>query len=140
MDWDRLLSEDSRRRLEHRRQEVLRIAELSPRWLAAELLRLARRARAESCRWSPFDNVYDSQFVWHGLPELARRLGAGALTADEQVGSEWAGLSDYELRRDLGHCLKNIGQAAYFEMPTWELLLNEPANGNPAMSRNLLNG
>ena len=131
--WDSLLSEESRQRLEHRRREVLRLAELSPRWLAAELLRLARRARTESCRWNAFDIVYDSQFIWHGVPELARRLGAGPLAADELVGDEWAGLSDYELRRGLGHCLGNIGQGAYFEMPAWELLLNEPANGNPVV-------
>ena len=133
MDLLGLLSEEGRRRLAARWEEVQRLAELAPRWMGAELLRLARRARAESCRWSAFDNVYDGQFIWHGVPELARRLGATALTADEALGGEWAPLSDYALRQRLGYCLANISRSAYYEMPAWELLLGEAANGNPVV-------
>lgn len=127
------LSPESRARLEAQYVEISRLAGLTPRWLGAELLRLARRARAECCTYTAFDNVYDAQFVWHGVPELARRLGAGPLSADEVAASDWTALSDYALRVRLGHCVANISRTFYYWHDAWEILLNEPANGNPVV-------
>lgn len=73
-----LLSEESRQRIADRTAEVERIYHLSDQELGEEILSLARRARDENPELlaTSEGGTYPPNFVWHVMPEVARRLGA----------------------------------------------------------------
>ncbi len=132
-----LLSESSRKRLREERLAVDNLYSLSDAALCGSLLTLARQARYYT-HFGPNDPVYDSQFFWHGVPELARRLGFKALI-DQESDPEWAALTDAQLRVRLGNCIFNTSReptktpspGAPKNPMGWALLTREPCNGNP---------
>ncbi|WP_455233238.1 hypothetical protein [Geopseudomonas aromaticivorans] len=127
----KLLSEESRKKLEANRAELARMYQLPDRWLASELLRLAREAqaglRAEGRH--PNEGVYDSVFAWHILPELAKRLGATSFLAQERTDSSIVRASNEDLRFRAGLCLANNGTVTLRN----SLLSYSVVNGNPVV-------
>lgn len=138
LDFSKLLSPAQRQRLLSVRREMERLYGVPDRWLAEELLRLARRAREEHPdELGEADGItYDNNFVWQVVPEIARRLGCGNVAANEARALKAMSLGDGALREYAGHYLKhcsvNYWLDAGAEKPlAMELLLHEVANGNP---------
>lgn len=127
------LSKEARDFLDAQQNEADRLYRLNNRWLAEAILRLARAARKETPHLTPDAYVYDNTFVWHVLPELARRLGASGFEKSEREDYDINHISDIDLRARTAGCIANISSAAHHRMPAWSLLLREPANGNPAV-------
>lgn len=104
--------------------------------LASRVLLLAYEARAY-CRFEPDSPVYDADLLWHGIPELADRLGVHVVTSMEQ-SDEWSKLTNAEFRTRLGACLLNTSreptvfpEGASRNPLCWSLLVHTPCNGNP---------
>lgn len=123
-------------------RELARLFRLPDRWLAEELLKLARQARREApeCLENPADLNYDVNFVWQVIPEIARRLGATRLLANEATDPDVVRKSDRELREALGSYLTNHAldildektRDPYRETATaLGLISGDIANGNP---------
>ena len=131
VNYENLLSEQSREKIRTTRVEVARLYALPNRWLAAEILRLARAAqkdlRAEG--FSPGDCVYDAAFAWNVLPELAKRLGATQFNQDERLDRSICGLSDSAFRFHAGYFIFNSSTNAIRN----SILSREVANGNPVV-------
>ena len=86
-----------RQRLEALNREVERLNRLPDRWLAEALLRLAREFRRQTPGFGdPTRMVYENAYVWHIVPEVAKRLGATRLEPNE--ARRYSGLTDAELR------------------------------------------
>lgn len=133
------MSEEARVRLDAVRREIGRLFLLSDRWLAEELLRLARRARAEfpDKLKDPHGITYEPNFVWHIVPEVAKRLGATRLLPNEASDADIVSLQPQEMRQAAGGYLQNMvldrwGLLIKGATPTaCEILNHSVANGNP---------
>jgi len=138
LEFSRLLSPAQLKRLAATRVEMERIYRLSDRWLAEELLRLARRAREEhpdklAC---PDVMTYEASFVWDLVPEVAKRLGASTFRREEARDWQMRDADVVELREIAGVFLLNSSLGRWIdhkaEKPSAvELLGHEVANGNP---------
>ena len=140
IDWRSLMGDDAYARCEAERTEIARIHALPDRWLAAELLKLARSARKERPDLGdPFAHTYGTSFVWHVVPEIARRLG-GRLLPNESADPETRAAGGPELRRIVGCHLANNEIDRRRDPSTGnrrvpdavDMLGRNPANGNPA--------
>lgn len=138
LDFSRLLSPVQRKRLAATRMEMERVYRLSDRWLAEELLRLARRARDEypDKLGYPDAMTYEASLVWDLVPELAKRLGASTLLRGEACDWQMRQADNVELREIAGCFLANSSLGRWIdhkaEKPSAvELLGHEVANGNP---------
>lgn len=123
------LSTQSRERINREQATVLRLYGLSNRWLAQELLQLARDAQADLrlAGYQPRDNVYDPVLAWQLIPELAKRLGVAAFHAQERTDYDVIRASDEDLRLRIACSIGNCGTRALRD----SLLTRELANGNP---------
>ena len=123
------LSSEARARLAAEENEALRLYRLANRWLAEELLKLARNmqrvVRAQG--WHPTDPVYESKFAWGIIPEVAYRLGATRFGSEERLDFELRKMDNAALRERAGFCLLNLS----LRDETYALLTREAANGNP---------
>lgn len=139
MDFSRLLTPAQRTKGEWSEGETERLFNLADRWLAEELLRLARAVRAQfpDRVGDPRSLVYESAVVWHVVPEVARRLGATRLLPNEATDPFIRAKSDAELRAVVGGCLNNssLGRWGHdreaLRLGPAELLGKDIANGNP---------
>jgi hypothetical protein len=119
--------------------EIARLHALPDRWLAEELLRLARGLRRDfpARLRDPHGVVYDANFVWQVVPEAAKRLGATRLLPNEAVSPSVVTLSGAEFRALVGAYLRNVSIGRWSEAdgsdaPTaGETLCHCVANGNP---------
>jgi len=125
-------------RAETEQNEITRLHGLTDIWLANEILKLARQARA--CSSYPYNEdvrelapvsawhlTYEARLVWGVIPELARRIGVVKLATNE-IDWEIRELSDYELRLRVGYCIQNVGPSLN---PGWKMITRELVNGNP---------
>lgn len=130
------LPDHIRARLDATRDEMARLHGLPDRWLAQALLNMARGARASHADLAdPDQQVYGPAFLWHLVPEVARRLG-GQLQPGE--GDRYRHLDDYSLRVVAGRYLKHAGLGYYdtgsqerSEPSSLDLLDHDFVNGNP---------
>lgn len=104
------LSPEAKARMHAMGREMERLYALPDRWLAEELLRLARQARREcpEALKSPFDAAYDANFVWHLVPNIAKRLGATQLQLNENRDERASTLQGQDFREFAGAYLRNI--------------------------------
>lgn len=133
------LSPATQRRLTKLHEEALRLYRLPDRWLAQELLRLARRARLEQPehlhRGRPMS--YATSFVWHLLPNLAERLGATDFRPGENahpdiVSAEGPFLRELVSSYMQNHGLSTLPQQRERNRPSAiDIITRDPANGNP---------
>lgn len=138
MDFSTLLTSAQVKRLAATRAEMERLYRLSDRWLAEELLRLARRARDEHAEklGCPNAMTYEASFVWDLAPEVAKRLGATTFRAEEARDWQMREADNAELREIAGAFFSNASLGRWIdhkaETPSAvELLGHEVANGNP---------
>jgi hypothetical protein len=118
-------------------RETERLCRLPDRWLAEELLRLARAARAAfpAQLGSPNAMSYAPMLVWNVIPEVARRLGATRLNQQEAARCNIHGQSDGELRLTVASHLANarlgsLPMGANALSPA-EILGHDISKGNP---------
>ncbi len=141
-DFARLLTDDQRARIEATRWEMERLFALPDRFLARELLKMARQARAaivdvEPRMHDPFDPTYDVSFLWHAVPEVAARLGETSFLANERRSPWLADTDGQDFRDRVGGWIQNveIGRRHGHDggrVPNACLLLaHDPCNGNP---------
>ncbi len=128
MNFKLRLSPEARLQLEAERTERLRLFGLADRWLAAELMKLARQARSERPDVSRSHPSYDATLLYYLPTELARRLGETRLDVND-IDWELRELSGYALRQRTGYTLANV--AAWAGGPAYARLAAEPCNGNP---------
>src|SRR3546814_10346852 len=104
VDFSKLLSPEQRERIAAVQQEVERLYGLSDRWLGEALLKLARETRAEfpDLAVNPHGLSYDANFVWHVVPEVAKRLGARNLQPNEGISQNIASMNNDALRCTVG--------------------------------------
>jgi hypothetical protein len=126
------LSPDARAALDAKYRAIDRLYSLTDRWLAEELLRLSRQIRQDNPQVQPSAQVCEASFLWHLVPEIARRLGATRFLTNERTDDVAVMYSASELREHTGYALRNMSQNALGRSPAVTLLLNEPCNGNPA--------
>jgi len=118
--------------------EIVRIYHLSDRWLAEELLRLARRCREEyPRRLKEVDRnaSYESSLVWDVVPEVAKRLGSRSLMMVEASDPKIVACDTAILREYAGICIK------FSNLKSWiatadrtsaaSLLVRDFCSGNP---------
>lgn len=89
--------------------ELRRIYALPDRWLAEELLRLARHCRNEFPeRLKAVDRNanYECSLVWDVVPEISKRLGSRSLTLNEASDPMVTGCDNSVLREYAGICLR----------------------------------
>lgn len=132
-----LLTPQQRLRLDRTRDELARIHGLPDRWLAEELLRLARATRqAHPDKLAdPHGVTYEPNFVWQVVPEVARRLGATRLLPNEATSADVKTVSDAELRRMVGVYLQNT------VLDRWDLKKDSDTPGpGEILGHNLANG
>jgi len=139
MPFKTLISQEARARIDFTQREMARLYGLSDLWLGAALLRLARQARqampkllGDSCQ-----PVYDATFVWHLVPNIAKRLGASSLQFNENRREDIILSEGQEFRELVGSYLKNLSMGWCqrehpIDRPTaCEILGHDLANGNP---------
>lgn len=141
IDFSRLLTPAQRTRLARTRAENACLHALPDRWLAEALLRMARQIRAAhpDRPGNPRDCVYEPTFVWHVVPEVAKRLGATRLLPNEASDPRVSTLDGQALREPAGVCLQNValdrwgrGDVLEREAPSpEEILCHSISNGNP---------
>jgi len=140
IDFSKLLSPKTRARLDATHEIITRLYYLPDRWLAEELLRLARRMRHDhpDRLGNPAVYVYDAGFVWHVVPEIAKRLGAIRLHPNEATRGDIVTLQGQDFRECVGCFLANISQNwprpidAEGTPTAADILTHEIANGQPA--------
>jgi hypothetical protein len=123
-------------------REMERLHSLTDRWLAEELLRLARAARREcgvdvcSPHWH---HTYPSAFLWHVVPRVARLLGAAHFLPNEDSDPELHLLhGGPPLRHVVGLYLQHtrlpktiVPRIDPATPDARDILGHVPANGNP---------
>lgn len=111
---------------------------LADRWLAAELLRLARSIR-NSTKYSSRSgdtDTYNSVLLWDVIPEVAHRLGA-PLDLNESADQGIRRLESEMFRDFVATCLGNVATSYMAEAKTGKLLepvsvlFHSVPNGNP---------
>lgn len=142
IDWSLLLTKAQMERLASEKAELARLHGLPDLELGEELLKLARKAREENPRLlsDPDRPSYSPAFVWHVIPEVAKRLGC-SVDPDEARAPDIAGISDRELRETVGHYLANATLNYGLDLHELERQDNQPraidyleheaCNGNP---------
>lgn len=130
---------DTMDRLSWERRELVRLHGLTDRWLAEELLRLARAVRRQHPR--EFSKPYAghaSRLVWSLIPELAARLGAARFEPGERGVDQYREIGESHILRILvGSYLQEVdplgGQGVVSGTPAraWSLLTRPVATGNP---------
>lgn len=133
-DFRKVLSPQALRQLDVMQDEVQRIFDLNDRWLAAELVRTARKVKSLDPDHYGKPGTIGHDLVTNVIPEIAARLGETKFNAGER-GKGVKGMEDWELRLRAGACLEGAefttaGRTEDRPGPV-ELLLHEPANGNP---------
>ena len=134
------LSSDQRACIDAEAREVERLHGVGDRWLAEELLRLARRVRSRHAERlaDPHAAIYENRLLWQLIPELAHRLGARSFLPNERSQQETVRLSDRDLRCRIGYALQNAS-LPHTRLPDddparptpEDLLLRIVQNGNP---------
>jgi len=128
---------DPAQRMAAAASEMDRLYRLPDRWLAEELLRLARAARNAypAQLGSPSTMYYGPMFVWNVVPEVARRLGATRLNQQEATRCNIQGQSGAELRLTVASHLANANlgslPAGTGALSPAEILGHDICNGNP---------
>lgn len=134
VDFHELMTPAARRQSESMADEIERIYELSDRWLAADLVRMARKAKELEPDLYARAGTLENDLVSNIIPEIAARLGETRFKADERGGGV-RGLQGWELRLRAGVCLESAGFSTVgrtADRPgVIEVLLHEPDNGNP---------
>lgn len=139
IDWSAILPPEQMLRHQRIRGEVDRLFGLPDRWLAEELLRLARRMRHDfpAELGNPHANSYSPALVWHLVPEIARRLGATRLQPNEATHADISGLTDAELRQAVAVFLQHGSPGRWLQIQeadrpsAGDILGHDLANGNP---------
>lgn len=100
-----------RARIESISATMRRLHALTSPFLAGNLLRLSRVARAEapSALGDPRYGTYDVNLVWQVIPTLAKRTGSVSLLPNEATDADITCLDDRELRCLVGVYLNNSG-------------------------------
>lgn len=136
VDISKLLTATQKARLANDRREIARLFGLPDRWLAEELLRMARdlRERFPDKLKDPYGATYEPNLVWHVIPEVAKRLGANSLRPNE--AQRYSDVSDEKLRVLVGVYLNNTSLDRFdrskSETPSSGCILGHcVANGNP---------
>lgn len=127
------LKPETRQRIEKEEIEALRLYRLPDRWLARELIKIARAMRATTARFGPYDAVYDSTLLWHIVPEIAYRLGERQFLQDERATHEVRDLTNAGLRMVAGISWKNSSAFLYRNSDPGRMFFREPCNGNPVV-------
>ncbi|MTH96002.1 hypothetical protein [Roseibium sp. RKSG952] len=134
MDFHELMTPAARRQNESMADEIERIYELSDRWLAADLVRLARKAKELEPDLYARVGTIEHDLVSNIIPEIAARLGETNFKPDERGGGV-RGLQGWELRLRAGACFESAGFSTAGRTEdkpgVIEVLLHEPDNGNP---------
>lgn len=125
------LSPEARQQMELDQREALRLYRLPDRWLARELMRMARVLRAMEPRYGPYDNVYDASMFWHLIPEIAFRLGERQFVQDERSDPGIRKLPVTTLRSRAAISWMNCGSMAYLKVPESRMFFREVCNGSP---------
>jgi len=119
--------------------ELVRIYRLPTRWLAEEILRLARRTREQFSDRLPAANRnvnYECSLVWDVVPEVAKRLGSRSLGPLEACDPRVSGCDNFILREYAGICLtfsslrRWVNQSAE-DLSAAAILLHDITEGNP---------
>lgn len=137
--FETMLSANQRAQIANTNRELARLYGLTDRWLAAWLLDTARflRRRNPERLGDPNSVVYEPNFLWQLLPEIAKRLGATRLDPNE--ATRYASLSHAGLRELAGVYLANVSEYqlgheydrdATHPDPA-ELVTHEIVHGNP---------
>lgn len=140
IDWNDMMTKEQRDRRARQDREVERLYELPDRWLARELLSLARAARALGHdvfgHEVPKVDRYQSELVWDIVPEVAARLGETAFHKHER-SHFIRSVSDQELRLraanqvDYQPLLVTFSQRLHRGINVYNLLTRPPVRGNP---------
>lgn len=125
------LKPETRQRIEEDEIEALRLYRLPDRWLARELVRMARAMRAKTARFGPYDAVYDSTLLWHIVPEIAYRLGERQFEMYERDEKGVRALTNEGLRMVAGISWKNCSPFLYRNSDAGRIFFRAPCNGNP---------
>lgn len=142
LDIFSLMSPDVVERMKRSKVECQRIVALDDGDLAAEIVRLARQARAlhpdELRRGDVYQDTYTTALFYDVIPEIARRLG-GVEGLEDEVRDEIATLSDEQLREWAVDTLARTSLVP--RNPTegvvdpWEVLRDEVGTGfNPVLA------
>lgn len=139
VSFEQMLSPASRVRLASKQREMSRLYSLSNLWLGAAILRLARQVREEMPLQlgDPQEQTYDASFVWHVVPNIAKRLGVRTLLINENRRDDIATSQGQEYRELIGVYLKNLSMGRFSKdadrtsLCASELLGGDLANGNP---------
>ena len=141
VDFRKLMSPGALERCDAERAELIRMWRLPDRFLAADLLRKVRAARAmypEVLALDPNGSTYERSFGWDVVPEVAARLGETEFHPNERR-SEVRGCTDSELREWLGLSLNHMGmiRKAWLDkdpiVNPWLMLTHSIPNGNPVL-------
>jgi hypothetical protein len=132
------LSPELRARVEAESREIERLFGLEDRWLAAELLRLARtiRERTQYGARSGEHDTYNSALLWDVIPEVAYRLG-GRLMLNEATDYDLKVAQGVDFRNHVAIYLKNVATCYFRDADRGEqlepvaILFREAWNGNP---------
>lgn len=125
------LSAETRKRLVQEEREALRLYGLSDRWLARELIRMARVLRVMRPEFGPHDCVYDASVFWQIVPEIGFRLGERQFEQNERSNPEVRRLSNMALRIVAGISWRNCGAYAYRGTSEGRMFFREAVNGSP---------
>ena len=133
-----LLSSAARLRLDRTAAQIEHLHRVDNAFLAVSLLRLARELRADypDKLKDPHSVVYDPNFVWHVVPEIAKRLGRISLNPNEARRSDITGTEGQAFREIVGAYLANLSISHWprtgpDDMPSAaDLLTHDVANGN----------
>lgn len=127
--------EPIRRRVAAEAREASRLHALPDRWLANEVLKLARTVRAAIPAGR--DDGYNALLLWDVMPEIARRLG-GRIDANEVLDHEVRTCPPERLREIAAQCHQNLGRSYLKDAERTDadlcpvsFLTREAANGNP---------
>jgi len=125
------LSAETRHRIDEEQREAIRLYNLPDRWLARELVRMARVMRPLTGRFGPDDYVYDSTMLWHVVPEIAYRLGETQFLEHERCRPEIRQLTNTGLRIVAGISWKNCSAFLYQQTVEGRMFFREACNGSP---------
>ena len=141
-DFKTMLTEALNDQINATSRTMERLFHLSDRFLARELLRLAREARTmvqahDHHMRDPFGITYDVSFLWHVIPEIAARLGETAFEANERATGDAVGRCGGDIRGWASSYLHNVGlgrRYGYDQKPVPNaclILTHDCCNGNP---------
>lgn len=143
IDFRKLMSPEAVARMDAETREIERLWVLDDRWLAREILQLARKAReffpdqlGDYARVEK--TTYSTVFVWDLIPEISARLGETQFMLGER-SAEFRAASADELRGWASSIMNWLGRFDQSEVPlvrgfhVWDLLSHSFVNGNPVI-------